>query len=458
MFNLLVTNEAGVWERPTIGSEVDVLYSFAASRFLESTADDIKEFLRNSEEIQRLTTFPALFCYEKALGLDAQVGSVTSIQLGGGRVSFTFQVDANFAPIPMEKLGGLAIDLGFSRFELNRTHWAVKRGDLLDVLAKAGIGGVQDINESEQPDVPAARPAAIDARWIDGRLTLSEEVAQGDLALPDLESALIALRDSILELRLEADDAANVDRRFLSFLERLGARVPVDNPAPFALFRLGHDGDFLERYAATVEAQWPDLLGLRYQGLLLQLDRTLRQFPAWRAFKRNAMERDISDEEANAAVPAALEIADALTDDEGKQFVDPSIADALALLSRDAAEAAGHADDLPSFEVPTSARSLAVADLIESISNVLKPIASLALDYCRLAAGGFAAAAKEQAPKDGAVAFKWLRRIGITVTAAVFGGAFIPGGTSFLAGLVSAAPEALGWLGGVLKFILKMPG
>ncbi len=102
---------------------------------------------------------------------------------------------------------------------------------------------------------------------------------------------------------------------------------------------------------------------------------------------------------------------------------------------------------------------LLAADLIESVNNVLKPIAEVALtaarDYGKGFGKGFKKAAKKQGPKDGEKAFKWLRRIviGAAGGGAALGGAVGTGSFAALSNLIAKYPDAFAWLGQVLRYL-----
>lgn len=188
-------------------------------------------------------------------------------------------------------------------------------------------------------------------------------------------------------------------------------------------------------------------------------DRTLRQSPLWREFKRNAAQQSLSADQIEAAIPLATETARALRDGEATGFVDITIPEALEQL----AEPLRAADGVPPPIAIEAGKELLALDLVESVNNTLKRMAEAALatkavmavrgvgstladasaDYAKGLGKGFKQAAKKQGPKDGEKVFKWLRRI---MVGTAMGSAVLPS-------LIARYPEAFAWLEGVIKFL-----
>src|SRR5205807_8200271 len=103
--------------------------------------------------------------------------------------------------------------------------------------------------------------------------------------------------------------------------------------------------------------------------LSLQFERTLRQSPLWREFKRNAAKETLSAEQIAASVPLAKEAARTLQQDEGSEFVDPTVPHSLEQLA-DALPAPVDTEDSSSDEIEAG-KELLAADLIESVNNTL---------------------------------------------------------------------------------------
>ena len=304
---------------------------------------------------------------------------------------------------------------------------------------------VTPIRGSKTPVVPVQRRAAVEPVWSKGQLTLSKRPGKVDLDRKKFVAALSALRVELSNLAAAVDGEKNIDKRPARFFEELADRIPSKVLKQEELFRLGHAEEVLRRFETVVSQEWPDFLAGRYRALLLLFDRTLRQSPTWREFKRNAAKETLNLDQTASSIELAALAANALREEEAKEFVDSVIPESIDQLSK---VARGDADSVPS--AVDAGLELLAADIVESVNNVLKPIAEAALsfvqDYAVEMGRGFRREAKKQAKKDGERAFKWLRRLVLTSA----------GGTGTFAAfstLIVKYPEAFGWLEHVLRFI-----
>lgn len=152
MFNFLVTASEGAWDLPG--------YEYSRGRFLEYTSEEIAASFRQLKEpqLKALQGLPCLFAYE---GTDEpmRVGRLKTIKLreNGTQIFVQPEFDPQIPPIPFERIEPLQIALDIRDWELNRTHWAIKDEDLLDVLAAAGIvPGRNAIPKVAKADLPPA--------------------------------------------------------------------------------------------------------------------------------------------------------------------------------------------------------------------------------------------------------------------------------------------------------------
>jgi hypothetical protein len=305
--------------------------------------------------------------------------------------------------------------------------------------------------EHQSQMVPAQRPAAVEPVWENGVLTLPKISAITDLQDQQFAAALRGLSAEILTFADDLAEETNIDRRFVSYVRKLADRIPPAPPTQEELFRIGHVEAAFQTYAKTVNEQWPDFLASRYHALILHFDRTMRQSPSWREFKRNAAKETLTPEQIAAAGPLAKEAAAALRQDDAKEFVDPNVPQAIERLADSLTVAEKDSADLP-VEVIESGKELLAIDLIESVNNALKPIAEAVLstaadagtEYAKGVKKGLVRAAKRQGPKDGEKLFKWLRRVAIS------GGVSAAGWSIGLSHLLEKFPDAFGWLTRVL--------
>jgi TIR domain len=137
-YNLLMVGHEGYWD----GSPAE----FSIARIFEYTEEVISErYLdKNGKVLPTLFNLPCLFCYEFPTGADARVGRVTRVDYSGNDVVIHFEFDQTLPPIPMELIEKLAWELQIEKLEKYRTHWAVKKGNLYDILAIGGIVKITD--------------------------------------------------------------------------------------------------------------------------------------------------------------------------------------------------------------------------------------------------------------------------------------------------------------------------
>lgn len=111
-------------------------------RVFEYTHPQVKQQFEALDDaaLTALMALPTLFTYEKFVGAPARVGQVTSITRRQKEFALTFNFDNTVAPIPRDNLMPLlpALDID-PKWEVNRTHWAVKNVDLAAVLYGAGL-------------------------------------------------------------------------------------------------------------------------------------------------------------------------------------------------------------------------------------------------------------------------------------------------------------------------------
>lgn len=132
MYNLLVTAAEGAWDLDA--------YEFDRSRFLEHTAESVKaRFAKlTAEAVEQLKSFPTLFTYEGSDEL-ARVGYIRRVQERGRSILIEYEFDESISPFTFSTLTPLMVKLDISKWEMSRTHWAVKDEDLFEILASANL-------------------------------------------------------------------------------------------------------------------------------------------------------------------------------------------------------------------------------------------------------------------------------------------------------------------------------
>ncbi len=129
MYNLMVTASDNAWEE---GS-----YVWDKSRMFEHTAEEIRSRYSTltPEVIAELCSWPTLFTYENGTEGISRVGKIKQIKQRGSEVRVLFEFDENISPVSDELLLAHKWDLEIEDWEFNRTHWAVKKVNLHEVLA-----------------------------------------------------------------------------------------------------------------------------------------------------------------------------------------------------------------------------------------------------------------------------------------------------------------------------------
>lgn len=129
-YNLLITAENDVWN--------DNCYSYSLTRFLEYTEKDIVEKIRRMIKSGNyiFEKLPCLFLYESGHGNSGYVGNIDHVQVSTDDIRFNvhkvFEVPIS---VITEMSDDLKIEVASRGFgELERTHWAIKRVNLLRQL------------------------------------------------------------------------------------------------------------------------------------------------------------------------------------------------------------------------------------------------------------------------------------------------------------------------------------
>ncbi|MCL5786073.1 MAG: TIR domain-containing protein [Candidatus Thermoplasmatota archaeon] len=147
MYNLLVASNDGAWEL--------LAYEFDRSRFLEGTAESLRSRFAKLDtiSIEDLKSFPTLFAYE---GKDkvVHVGYIRRIrERAHSTLLVEFEFDEGIKPFNYSALKPLENRLDIDRWEMSRTHWAVKDEELIEALSSLGLVDPSYVDEGR----PAGR-------------------------------------------------------------------------------------------------------------------------------------------------------------------------------------------------------------------------------------------------------------------------------------------------------------
>ena len=123
--------------------------SFLLSRFLEYTDAELEKQLKpvSADKLSFLEKLPCLFMSEMHVEEEGQnreyvnlrIGKVSNLTVENGVIRYSFVLDRVFGKFVIEDRKVIESALSMGRWELTRTHWAVKNGDLSECLKQLGI-------------------------------------------------------------------------------------------------------------------------------------------------------------------------------------------------------------------------------------------------------------------------------------------------------------------------------
>jgi len=134
MLNLLISFSPDSWDSD--------FFKIEKSRFCEYTRQDIRERYLDShkheDKKKDLLSYPCLFVIENE-ERDSRIGTITEMNADGKDLAIKFTFDSSFPPIPKGKIRELMNHLDIEKWELSRTHWAIKDVNAIKVFATYGL-------------------------------------------------------------------------------------------------------------------------------------------------------------------------------------------------------------------------------------------------------------------------------------------------------------------------------
>ena len=158
MFNLLISGHPDSWDSSP--------YELEKGRsVVEYTADEIRERYASFDEksINELKSFPCLFVLENEQS-ESRIGYITDIRVRQSTVVIQFEFDQIFPSLPVGTIEEIRIDIDLGRWELSRTHWAVKDEPIFEILLRKGHISQEQINASQalkEPPAPIVPPPVV---------------------------------------------------------------------------------------------------------------------------------------------------------------------------------------------------------------------------------------------------------------------------------------------------------
>lgn len=134
MYNLFVSGQKESWTgEPWIIEQ---------SRCVREYTDDtiIEQFgSLEATQIDQLRRLPCIFAYEAGHKLNPQFGLIRDVAVRSNKVRVDYEVHPLEVFLTAEELEAMSFELEIGKWELNRTHWAVKNVDLAAELNRKGI-------------------------------------------------------------------------------------------------------------------------------------------------------------------------------------------------------------------------------------------------------------------------------------------------------------------------------
>ena len=126
LYNLFVSGDEIAWESD---SKIFELGRCITEYTEKSLIEKYSKLGR--EEINFVKSFPCIFAYEDYLSKDAYIGYIADIAVRKTGVKITFVKESILSFADLHKL---EFELDIGKWELNRTHWALKKVDLYKEL------------------------------------------------------------------------------------------------------------------------------------------------------------------------------------------------------------------------------------------------------------------------------------------------------------------------------------
>jgi len=221
MYNLFVSGNRDAWKSDT--------WELERSRCLREYTDEqiIKQFGDlDAAAITKLKRMPCIFAYESGHGLDPLYGVLRDIKKRQGLVRFKYEILRAAPFLSAQDLEQLSLKLDISKWELNRTHWAVKDVNL-----------VRELRETRSIILPKRSHSRDDSRSAQDltksnkviRTTVAKAVSANAEAVVLEVSALSVLIDEKLEAlrsqRPNSKEAVERHKESIADYERLKVRV-----------------------------------------------------------------------------------------------------------------------------------------------------------------------------------------------------------------------------------------
>lgn len=144
LYNLFISGDENAWESNTYILDLDRCLREYTEKDL---FDRFGKF--GKVEVDEIKKLPCIFAYEDYCNKDAYIGFITDIVVRQVGIKITFRKEN---VLSQEKLIDLKFELDIKNWELNRTHWAIKKVNLYSELQNIGIH-LNGIKTSQPVDI-----------------------------------------------------------------------------------------------------------------------------------------------------------------------------------------------------------------------------------------------------------------------------------------------------------------
>ncbi|WP_140987135.1 hypothetical protein [Asticcacaulis tiandongensis] len=134
MYHLLVSGNPEAWQGAPFQIEIGRCVR-------EYTADAITEKYAGltAAQLDAFRRFPAIFAFENGWNKHPKFGLIRDVVSRQGEVRIEYDLIPAEPFLTYEQLDALRFELDIGKWELNRTHWAIKDIDLAKELHRQGI-------------------------------------------------------------------------------------------------------------------------------------------------------------------------------------------------------------------------------------------------------------------------------------------------------------------------------
>lgn len=134
MYNLLVSGDETAWDGAAFTLELGRCVREYTDTAITTSFGDL-----DATSIAKLRRLPAIFAYETGCKKAPKFGVITNIIKRAAEVRIEFQLEDVTPFLTAEGLAKSAFELDIDKWEMNRTHWAVKDVNLARELHTLGI-------------------------------------------------------------------------------------------------------------------------------------------------------------------------------------------------------------------------------------------------------------------------------------------------------------------------------